>query len=204
MANLKDLPTCEKCGLCKTRTHVVVGKGNPQAKILFIGEAPGKNEDLEGKPFVGAAGRELNKLLETIGLTIDDVYITNILKCRPPENRDPSPEEIKTCTPFLIEQICQIRPEIICTLGNYATKFVLAQCVPEKMNSVKGITTLHGKKMKVEFRDMEFTVVPLFHPAAMLYNPPLRQTLEQDFLVLKEILAHHIPPRKKPSLNDYF
>lgn len=199
MVDLAQLPTCTKCALSKTRTNVVVGKGNLQAKIMFIGEAPGANEDLQGKPFVGSAGKELDKLLHRIGLTIEDVYIANILKCRPPENRPPQIEEIKTCTPYLIEQICKIQPTIICTLGNYSTKFILARCEPDDMKKIGGITNLHGKQQHVIFRGMEFIVVPLYHPAAMLYNPNLRPDMDKDFDSLGEILK--LPPKKKTQLS---
>ncbi len=188
MVNLAQLPTCTKCALSKTRTNVVVGKGNPHAKILFIGEAPGAQEDLLGKPFVGSAGKELDKLLHRIGLTIEDVYIANILKCRPPDNRPPNKEEITMCTPYLIEQICQIKPQIICTLGNYSTKFILARCEPEDMKKIEGISTLHGKQQHVIFYGMRFIVVPLYHPAAMMYNPRLRLEMEKDFQRLEKML----------------
>ena len=205
MVDLTSLPTCTLCDLHKTRTKVVIGKGNDHAKIMFIGEAPGRNEDLQGIPFVGAAGKELDKLLRKIGLTLDDVFIANILKCRPPENRDPLPEEIRTCTPYLIEQICQIKPTIICTLGNYSTKFILAGCQQEKMKSIGGITGLHGKKHQIVFRGLEFIVVPLYHPAAMLYNPRLREMMDQDFVVLQKILEEHgnAPVKKVHSLHDF-
>lgn len=195
MADLLTLPKCTKCDLHKTRTNVVVGKGNSQARILFIGEAPGAKEDLQGKPFVGSAGKALDKLLHRIGLTIDDVYITNILKCRPPNNRPPQIDEIKTCTPYLIEQICQTQPTIICTLGNYSTKFILAKCVPDGMKTIKGISDLHGQKQEVVFRGMNFLVVPLYHPAAMLYNPKLRPEMDKDFDTLGKILK--LQPKKK-------
>jgi len=109
--------------ICKACTNIVIGKGNPQADILFVGEAPGKNEDLQGLPFVGAAGKNLDSLLSKVGLSMEEVYIANILKCRPPENRDPTPEEIKAHTPWLLLQIEEIKPKVVCSLGNYATKF---------------------------------------------------------------------------------
>ncbi|MBI2056877.1 uracil-DNA glycosylase, partial [Candidatus Pacearchaeota archaeon] len=113
--------------ICKNCMNIVVGKGNLNANILFVGEAPGKNEDLQGEPFVGLAGKNLDKLLAKVGLSMNDVYIANILKCRPPENRDPLPEEIKAHTPWLLEQIKKIKPKVVCSLGNYATKFFLAK-----------------------------------------------------------------------------
>lgn len=174
--------------LKQSAANLVFGKGNPDAGILFIGEAPGRQEDLQGVPFVGAAGKELDALLKTIGLTLDQVYIANILKYRPPNNRNPSVAEIRAHTPYLIEQIEVIRPAVIATLGNFATRFILSGLDVKKMNGVPGITQLHGKSKEVRFNDHVFTVVPLYHPAAMLYNPPLRKTMEKDFKMMDNIL----------------
>jgi uracil-DNA glycosylase len=171
-----------------TATKLVFGKGNPNAKILLVGEAAGAKEDLQGIPFVGAAGKQLDGLLNTINLTLEDVYIANILKYRPPKNRNPNVEEIKQHTPFLIEQIKIIKPKVIATLGNYATKFVLANMQPENMKTIAGIANLHGKKQEIKFNRQSFTVVPLYHPAAMLYRPSLRQTLEEDFKKIQELI----------------
>ncbi|MFH1174478.1 MAG: uracil-DNA glycosylase [archaeon] len=174
-----------------TAKNLVYGKGNPEAKILFIGEAPGEQEDIQGFPFVGAAGKQLDKLLHSIGLTIDDVYIANILKYRPPNNRNPNDEEIRTHTPYLVEQIKIIQPKIIATLGNFSTKFILARCNPGGMKSIGGITFLHGKPVSIDIDGLQFIVVPLYHPAAILYKPGLRQELEQDFLKMQELLRNH-------------
>ena len=171
-----------------TATNIVFGKGNPDAKILFIGEAPGEKEDIQGIPFVGSAGRELNKLLNSINLTIDDVYIANILKYRPPKNRDPNIIEIKSHTPFLVEQIQIIKPKVICTLGNYSTKFVLAGFNPEGMKKINGIAEIHGKPITIKIESNEFIVVPLYHPAAMLYNPKLRPVLTEDVVSIGKLL----------------
>ncbi len=168
--------------------NLVFGKGNSDARIMFIGEAPGEKEDEQGIPFVGSAGKELDKLLNSIGLKIDDVYIANILKYRPPGNRDPSISEIEAHTPYLIEQIKIIKPKIIITLGNYSTKFILSSFDIKKMKEIPGITNIHGKAQKLNIDGMEFIVIPLFHPAAMLYNPNLRSTLEKDFIEIKKIL----------------
>jgi DNA polymerase len=176
------------CPLKDAAKNLVFGKGNPDAPILFIGEAPGEKEDEQGIPFVGSAGKELDKLLRSIDLTLEDVYIANILKYRPPNNRDPTVEEIYRHTPYLIEQIKIIRPKIICTLGNYSTKFVLASFNIPNMKKIGGISTLHGKVNPITIDNMEFIVIPLYHPAAMLYNPRLRETLAQDFLAMQEIL----------------
>ena len=176
------------CPLKDHATNLVFGKGNPDAQILFIGEAPGEKEDLQGIPFVGSAGRELDKLLRSIGLTLDECYIANILKYRPPENRNPAMDEIIRHTPFLIEQIKIIKPKVVVTLGNFSTKFVLGDFQPEQMKKIGGITFLHGKAVIKKIGSLEFIVFPLFHPAAILYNPKLRTELEQDFLRIKELL----------------
>ncbi|MCA9487213.1 uracil-DNA glycosylase [Candidatus Woesearchaeota archaeon] len=177
------------CPLKDAATNLVFGKGNPNAQIMFIGEAPGENEDLQGLPFVGRAGKELDKLLNTIGLGIDDVYIANILKYRPPKNRDPAKDEIERHTPYLIEQIKVIRPKVIATLGNYSTKFVLGGFKVETMSKVSGISLLHGKPKKMNFPSWNFVVVPIYHPAAMLYRPALRAELEADFQVMKKVIS---------------
>ena len=168
---------CRRCPLCDGRTQTVFGVGNPEARVLFIGEAPGKNEDLQGEPFVGAAGKYLNELLAIAGLTRDEVYIANVLKCRPPGNRNPRPEEIEVCAPFLREQTRTIDPEFIVTLGNFATKFVL--------KTDMGITRLHGTLQQAG----KFKVFPIFHPAAALYDGSKRIALEDDFTTLGELLA---------------
>ncbi|MEM4637467.1 MAG: uracil-DNA glycosylase [Candidatus Woesearchaeota archaeon] len=177
------------CPLKDNAKNLVFGKGNPDAKIMFIGEAPGEKEDELGMPFVGAAGKELDKLLRSINLTLEDVYIANILKYRPPNNRDPTKEEIKRHTPYLIEQIKIIKPKIICTLGNYATKFVLASFDISKMNKIEGISKIHGKVREIQIEERVIKVIPLYHPAAMLYNPVLRNILAQDFLEISKILS---------------
>lgn len=171
--------------ICKNCKNIVIGKGNERAKILFVGEAPGANEDEQGIPFVGAAGKNLDKLLEEVGLSLNDIYITNILKCRPPENRDPSQEEIKAHTPWLIKQIKDIKPKVVCSLGNYATKFFLADLNPEKMDKQPGITSVHGKIREIEFEDLKFKLIPLFHPAAIIYNRNLLSLWEQDMEIVK-------------------
>ena len=166
--------------------NIVIGKGNENADILFVGEGPGKNEDEQGLPFVGAAGKNLDKLLEKVGLSLNDVYIANILKCRPPENRDPLPEEIKAHTPWLLEQIKQIKPKVICSLGNYATKFFLAEGDVDKMKDMPGITSVHGKVKFVKINGMEIKLIPLFHPAAIIYNQSLKGEWERDMEIVKK------------------
>ncbi len=168
--------------------NLVFGKGNEKADIMFIGEAPGEKEDLQGEPFVGAAGKQLDKLLGSIGLSLNDVYIANILKYRPPGNRDPNKEEITAHTPFLLEQIQRICPKVLITLGNFSTKFVLSGFSPENMEKIDGITKLHGKEKVVKLDGKEILVLPMFHPAAMLYNPATRVAVEQDFQKLKALI----------------
>ncbi len=151
-----DAATCQRCRLSETRTQVVFGVGDPDADLMFIGEAPGFHEDKQGEPFVGAAGQLLTRMLVEIGLRREDVYIANVLKSRPPANRDPLPDEIEACTPWLVEQISIIQPCVVSTLGNFATKFVL--------NTTQGITRLRGQTFPWHGR----TVIPTFHPAAIL------------------------------------
>lgn len=189
------------CPLKDAATNIVFGKGNPDADIVFIGEAPGEKEDLQGIPFVGRAGQELDKLLQKIGLTLNDIYICNILKYRPPKNRDPTIDEIKNHTPYLIEQLKVIQPKIIATLGNYSTKFVLGGFTPDNMKTVKGISILHGKVTTVKLDGVEFIVVPIYHPAAMLYNPKLRITFEEDFLLMAKILGLEVKESTQKTLD---
>lgn len=175
--------------ICKACKNIVVGKGNIKAKILFVGEAPGANEDLQGLPFVGAAGKNLDKLLEEVGLSLDDIYITNILKCRPPENREPTIEEIKAHTPWLCKQISEIKPKVICSLGNYATKFFLAGGNVDDMNKQQGITLVHGKIKMIEICGLKAKLIPLFHPAAIIYNRALIKAWDEDMEVVKKEVA---------------
>ena len=173
----EQVGACHQCPLADGRTNVVFGEGDPEARVLIVGEAPGKNEDLQGRPFVGAAGKLLDDLLAVAGLTREDVFIANVLKCRPPGNRDPRPEEIELCTPYLREQTRTIDPEVIVTLGNFSTKFILKTEV--------GITRLHGHVQQAG----RFKVFPIYHPAAALYDPTKRAALEDDFATLGELLG---------------
>lgn len=181
-----ELELIKQTEICKSCKNIVYGKGNLRAKILFIGESPGKNEDEQGLPFVGAAGKNLDKLLATVGLSLDDIYITNILKCRPPENRDPLPEEVRMHTPYLLKQIKEMKPEVVCSLGNHATKFFLAGCKVEGMEDQPGITTLHGHVRMIEIDGMKIKLIPLFHPAAIIYNPKLKAEWEKDMEIVKK------------------
>ncbi len=182
--------------ICKNCTNIVVGKGNLTADILFVGEAPGKNEDLQGIPFVGRAGKNLDELLGKVGLSIDDVYIANILKCRPPENRDPLPDEIKAHTPWLLEQIKKIKPKVICSLGNYATKFFLADGKVEEMEKQPGITSVHGKVKFVEINGLKIKLIPLFHPAAIIYKQSLLPLWEKDMEIVKREVKESLEQKK--------
>ncbi len=194
MSKLNNLNNiCANCILCelhKTRNNVVFGKGNKNAEILFIGEAPGEKEDLGGLPFLGRAGKQLDKFLNKINLSIDDVYIANILKCRPPKNRNPKIEEIKKCTPYLIEQINIINPKIIVTMGNYSSKFLLASLKIENMKNIAGISELHGIAHIIEIGNKQYTIIPIYHPAAMMYNPKIKNDFENDFRNIAKILNH--------------
>lgn len=173
----EQVSACHKCPLAEGRTQTVFGEGNPNARVLIIGEAPGRNEDLQGVPFVGAAGKKLDALLEIAGLDRErDVFIANVLKCRPPSNRDPKAEEIEMCSPFLREQTRTIDPQVIVTLGNFATKFILKTEV--------GITQLHGKVQHAG----KFMVFPIYHPAAAIYDRKKQVALEEDFATLGRIL----------------
>ncbi len=184
------------CPLKDAATNLVFGKGNPDADIMFIGEAPGRQEDLQGLPFVGAAGKNLDALLHKIGLSIGEVYIANILKYRPPNNRDPRPDEIARHTPYLIEQIRIIKPKVIVTLGNFATRFCLAGFTTEGMSRISGITKLHGRVEHVEADGIGVAVFPMYHPAAMLYKPQLRETIDKDFQGLKDFLEGKAEEKK--------
>jgi uracil-DNA glycosylase family 4 len=164
---------CTRCKLCETRTHAVPGEGPADARIMFIGEGPGANEDRTGRPFVGAAGQLLEKLLATIGLTREDVYIANVVKCRPPDNRDPEPDEIEACKPYLGRQLKIIDPHIIVTLG----RFAMERWLPDKK-----ISRVHGQSFRYGSR----LIVPLFHPAAALRRPDYQTALEADFLRLPD------------------
>jgi uracil-DNA glycosylase family 4 len=177
--NLTDrIKSCDYCQLSGGRQ--VPGEGNPHADIMFIGEAPGKQEELAGRPFVGAAGRLLNRLLEDIGLKREDVYITNVIKCRPPQNRDPLPEEIEACRGWLDEQIRSIKPRVIILLGRHA----LNRFLP----GLK-ISKVHGQPFREKVADLgTFVFFPMYHPAAALYNQNMREPMEDDFRKISNLL----------------
>jgi len=179
----ESLHNCQRCPLAKLgRRQVVFGVGNPHASVMFVGEAPGFHEDQKGEPFVGAAGQLLNDLLESAGLSRADIYIANVIKCRPPNNRDPEPQEVETCKPFLLQQIAMIRPKLVCSLGNWATQTLLERKV--------GITRVRGQAFYLK----EFVLFPLLHPAAALHQGTMLQPLREDFQKLREFLDRHSQP----------
>ena len=171
-----DMADCQLCSLGKTRKNLVFGDGNPRAKIVFVGEAPGADEDEQGLPFVGRAGQLLTKIIEAMGLTRKEVYICNILKCRPPHNRNPLPEEIAACEPFLKQQLKSISPQIICALGTFAAKTLLKTDAP--------ISVLRGRFHYYE----GIKLMPTYHPAYLLRNPAAKKTVWEDVqLIMKEL-----------------
>lgn len=181
-----DIVGCKKCSLYKTRILPVVGQGNHQAKVIFVGEAPGANEDKTGVPFCGNSGKILDELFESIGYKREDAYICNILKCRPPNNRNPQPNEIKLCAPFLQTQIETIQPKAICPMGNYAVSYIL-----NKFNlsgEIKGISKIHGKVFEVKTSFGPLKIISLYHPAVAVYNASTKDILKKDFQILKEFL----------------
>jgi uracil-DNA glycosylase family 4 len=184
---------CVRCPLHQTRTNVVFGAGNADAELMFIGEAPGANEDRLGLPFVGQAGKLLDTLLAEIGLERTDVWICNTLKCRPPGNRDPHPNEIASCQPYLRQQVDLIEPTVICTLGNFSTKLLRADPA--------GISRLHGREEVRIVGSRAVRLYPLYHPAAALYTPSMLATLRADFQRIPELLALGAPdqpPAREP------
>jgi DNA polymerase len=180
---------CTKCRLASGRTQVVFGVGDPNADLMFVGEAPGFHEDKQGYPFVGQAGKLLDQLLGGIGLTREDVYIANVLKCRPPGNRDPQPDEIEACEPHLFRQLELIRPRVVATLGNFATKLLSGKSY--------GITRVHGRPQETTLGGHRVTLYPLYHPAAALYTPAMLRTLEDDFARIPGLLASEPAPEAK-------
>lgn len=193
-----EIRMCTKCRLHQFRKNAVPGEGNPHAEIMFIGEAPGYNEDVQGRPFVGAAGKFLTELIEKIlGVPRSSVYITNVVKCRPPENRDPYPDEIEVCTPYLDRQIMLIRPKIIVTLGRHSTSYILSKANVK----VKNITSVRGQIFSIMILGIPLNVLPTLHPAAALYNPQLKSYIEADFKKIKELIHKEV---SKKGLESYF
>jgi DNA polymerase len=183
-AYAEETAGCTRCALAQGRTQVVFGSGSPNAELMFVGEAPGFHEDQQGVPFVGQAGKLLDKLLAGIELTRADVFVVNVLKCRPPGNRDPLPEEIASCEPHLFRQIELIEPKLVATLGNFATKLLSGKPA--------GITKVHGYEQEVTLGARTVTLYPIYHPAAALYTPSMLKVLEEDFARIPALLERTV------------
>jgi len=178
---------CRKCALCETRTTVVFGEGAPDAPLMFVGEAPGRDEDRSGRPFVGRAGQLLTDMIAAMGFRREEVYIANVLKCRPPENRDPLPDEIAACSTYLLRQVDLVDPKVICTLGRFSMRLLIGE-------EVGGITRVRGRV----FRGYGGrTVVPTYHPAYLLRNPPAKREAWEDLKTILGILGRPVPPSSK-------
>jgi len=186
-----EVSACTSCRLAEGRTQVVFGVGDPDADLMFVGEAPGFHEDQQGYPFVGQAGKLLDRLLGGIGLERADVYIANVLKCRPPGNRDPAPDEIEACERHLFRQLELIEPRLVATLGNFATKLLSGK--------PHGITRVHGAPQPATVGGRPVTLYPLFHPAAALYTPAMLRTLEEDFARIPALLSREPEAPPTPS-----
>jgi DNA polymerase len=187
---LEEARDCRRCPLAETRTNVVFGAGDADADLMFVGEAPGAHEDRMGLPFVGQAGKLLDRLLGEIGLERGQVFVANILKCRPPGNRDPQPGEIEACQGYLWRQIDLIQPKVLCTLGNFSTKLL--------REDTTGITRLHGQAEVRVVGDRAVRLYPLYHPAAALYTPSMLETLRADFARIPELLDIAAPDQPEP------
>jgi uracil-DNA glycosylase family 4 len=187
-----DVAGCTRCALAGGRTQVVFGSGDPTADLMFVGEAPGFHEDKQGIPFVGAAGKLLDQLLSVIGLVRADVYVCNVLKCRPPGNRDPMPAEIEACEAHLWRQIELIQPRVVATLGNFATKLLSGRPT--------GITRVHGQEHETTLGGRRVLLYPLYHPAAALYTPRMLEVLKSDFARIPELLGREVAPPPEPAV----
>lgn len=178
-----ELTDCPRCKLCSGRNSVVVGEGNPRAEIVFVGEGPGEEEDLQGRPFVGKAGQLLSKMIEAMGLKREDVYICNVVKCRPPGNRNPEPDEIEACSPYLERQLAAIQPRVVVALGKFAVQTLLG--------TDEGITRIRGQFR--EFKGMR--LMPTFHPAYVLRNPASKREVWQDLQAVLKDLGREVPQK---------
>jgi uracil-DNA glycosylase len=187
-----ETAACTRCRLAEGRTQVVFGNGNPDADLMFVGEAPGFHEDQQGFPFVGQAGKLLDQLLGGIGLTRDMVFVANVLKCRPPGNRDPMPDEIEACESHLFRQVELIQPKVVATLGNFSTKLLSGKQI--------GITRVHGQEQQVTLGGRAVVLYPLYHPAAALYTPAMLTVLQEDFRRIPELLGRMVEPEPEPLL----
>ena len=190
----REASVCTKCPLSETRTNVVFGSGDADANLMFVGEAPGAEEDRQGLPFVGRAGALLTELLEGIGMTREEVWITNVLRCRPPGNRDPQPIEIESCQPYTYRQVELIEPRVVATLGNFATKLLTG--------SRLGITKVRGTTQLRQLGSRAVFLMPLLHPAAALRTPSLVDTLREDFAKLPELIEGPVPEDATPAVAE--
>ena len=186
-----EVSACTRCRLAEGRTQVVFGVGDPHADLMFVGEAPGFHEDKQGFPFVGQAGKLLDKLLAGIGLDRGHVYVCNVLKCRPPGNRDPQADEIEACEGHLFRQVALIEPKVVATLGNFATKLLSGKQL--------GITRVHGQEQEVTLGGRSVLLYPIYHPAAALYTPAMLNVLEEDFRRLPELIGRVNAPPPEPA-----
>ena len=183
--------SCTRCRLAEGRTQVVFGNGDPNADLMFVGEAPGFHEDKQGFPFVGQAGKLLDQLLRGIGLARDMVFVANVLKCRPPGNRDPMPDEIEACESHLFRQVELIQPKVVATLGNFSTKLLSGKPL--------GITRVHGQVQQVTLGGRSVLLYPLYHPAAALYTPSMLEVLKEDFARIPDLLGQVVEPVPEPE-----
>lgn len=190
---VQEINACQKCPLYKTATNAVPGAPNPNAEIVFIGEAPGYWEDQKGLPFVGAAGNLLNKLLMEINMKREDVFICNILKHRPPDNRDPEPSEITACTPFLKKQLLVIKPKVVITLGRFAMNYFIPDVY---------ISRVHGRPVKVSWEGLELLIIPMYHPAAAFRRGEVMKDLREDFLKIPGIISGNGGKKEEPPLVE--
>ena len=182
---------CTRCRLAEGRTQVVFGNGDPSADLMFVGEAPGFHEDQQGMPFVGQAGKLLDQLLAGIGLSRGMVFVANVLKCRPPGNRDPMPDEIEACESHLFRQVEFIQPKVVATLGNFSTKLLSGKQL--------GITRVHGQEQQVTLGGRNVLLYPLYHPAAALYTPAMLKVLQEDFRRIPELIGRAVEPKPEPA-----
>jgi len=197
---VEQIRSCTRCPLHRTRRNPVPGEGPLDARVMFVGEAPGRREDEQGRPFVGMAGRLLNTLLASAGLRREEVYITNVVKCRPPGNRDPRPEEIAACNPYLRAQVRLIEPEIVVALGRISGKTLFEAAGL----SWRGIKAERGRPRRVRLYGIETTLLATYHPAAALYNPQIKPLLEEDFQLLRRLLGGQGESGKRRTLEDFF
>ena len=195
-AYAESVAGCTRCRLSQGRTQVVFGTGNARADLMFVGEAPGFHEDKQGVPFIGQAGKLLERLLVGIGMSRAEVYVANVLKCRPPGNRDPQPDEIEACESHLFRQIALIEPIVVATLGNFATKLLSGRPL--------GITRVHGQEQEATIGGRTLLLYPLYHPAAALYTPRMLEVLKSDFARIPELLGRTLEPEPAPAPEPVF